>query len=284
MRGHPRSGTNWVSNLINLHPRVCCTGEFHLETIYNAVNRTIEVPWHLGGGGGGGREGLEEAFRDMLRRCIVTACGERARGALWLGDRTPSDLLFWMPDARYIWILRDGRDVAVSWTFHQLRKGPEVIERSIPPEAREGLLRLSRQFLANPDMFERQPELLLADEAWVHHVAGTWDRRFRSDTGAACHMDRPDVPARVLRVRYEELHADTEGHLRTMLRFLDLNPEEAEPASQQTHTTPGYQAANPLSYRRKGIVGDWKAYFTPQATAWFMQVAGESMRRAGYSP
>lgn len=139
VRGHPRSGTNWVSNLLNLHPRVCCTGEFHFETIYNAIHRTRSIPWQLSG-----REpvssALEEAFRYMLRRCISAACRQRRPGAEWFGDRTPSDLLYWMPGARYIWVLRDGRDVAVSWTFHQIRKGREVIERSIPGAASAHLL------------------------------------------------------------------------------------------------------------------------------------------------
>lgn len=281
VRGHARSGTNWVSNLINLHPEVCCTGEFHLETVYNAVTRTMDLPWHLVGRPPV-RGVLEDAFHDMLRRCIISACGQRGRQALWLGDRTPSDLLYWMPDARYIWILRDGRDVAVSWTFHLLRKGEEVITRSNPPQLREGLIQLSQRFLAFPDMFEREPELLLADEAWVRHIAGRWHRRFRGDAGAAHHMNKPEVPAQVLQVRYEDLHADPQACQRTLLRFLDLDPDEAEPVSARTHTTSGYVTPDPLRYRRKGVVGDWKTYFTPEGRAWFADVAGESLRQAGY--
>jgi hypothetical protein len=226
---------------------------------------------------------MEGAFQDLVRRCITSACGERGRDALWLGDRTPSDLLYWMPDARYIWILRDGRDVAVSWTFHQLRKGAEVIERSIPPEARESLLLLSRRFLEVPTLFEDQPELLLSDEAWVRHVAATWDRRFRSDSGAAHYIDTPDVPARVMRVRYEDLHARTEKCRRELLKFLDLDPADARPISEDSYTSPGYKTANPLSYRRKGIVGDWQRYFTPESKNWFAQVAGDSLQQAGYA-
>ena len=282
MRGHPRSGTNWVSNLLNLHPQVCCTGEFHFETIYNAVNRTMEVPWHLVGKQPV-RGVLESAFQDLIRRCIVSACGEQGCRALWLGDRTPSDLLYWMPDARYIWVLRDGRDVAVSWTFHQLRKGPKVIELSIPPHASEGLLGLSQRFLDDPTMFDRHPELLLADEAWVRHFAGTWDRRLRSDSGTARPMVRAYRPCSVMQVRYEELHARTAEYHQALLRFLDLDPQDAEPISEASHTIAGYRAPNPLSYRRKGVAGDWPKYFTSQTTKWFDQVAGDSLREAGYN-
>ena len=38
VRGHPRSGTNWVGALLNLHPQVNCFGEFHFEDIRNAID------------------------------------------------------------------------------------------------------------------------------------------------------------------------------------------------------------------------------------------------------
>lgn len=282
VRGHPRSGTNWVSNLLNLHPSVCCTGEFHFETIYNAVHRTKAIPWQLSGKEPV-RSELEAAFGDMVRRCVSLACRRERPDAIWHGDRTPSDLLYWMPGARYIWVLRDGRDVAVSWTIHQLRKGAEVIEKSIPAPARDHLLRLAPRFAEDPAMFEREPELLLADEAWVRHVAFTWDRRFRSDTGAAEHIDKPETDGEVLRLRYEQLHTDTDNQRARLFGFLGLDPADADTPSAQTHTTAGYDRPNPMSYRRKGEVGDWKNYFTDRARAWFHDVAGDSLVRAGYA-
>lgn len=118
----------------------------------------------------------------------------------------------------------------------------------------------------------------------MRHVASTWDRRFRTDWGAARHVERPDVDGEVLRVRYEELHADTEGRRVRLVRFLDLDPSEAAPASQDTYTTAGYETHDPTKYRRKGEVGDWRNYFTPDAERWFTEVAGESLARAGYAP
>lgn len=283
MRGHPRSGTNWVSNLLNLHPAVSCTGEFHFETIYNAVQRARSFPWQITGREPVGSE-LEAAFQDMVRRCVSAACRTHRPEAAWYGDRTPSDLLYWMPGARYIWVLRDGRDVAVSWTFHQLRKGREVIERSIPAPANAHLLDLCGRFAEDPRLFERRPELLLADEAWVRHVASTWDRRYRSDIGAAEHIERPDVDGEVLRIRYEDLHADTEGQRWRLFGLLDLDPEDAAPPSQETHTAAGYDTHDPAKYRRKGEVGDWRNYFSAEAEHWFHDVAGASLAKAGYAP
>ncbi|MFG0260344.1 MAG: sulfotransferase domain-containing protein [Phycisphaerales bacterium JB041] len=282
VRGHPRSGTNWVSNLLNLHPAVSCTGEFHFETIYNAVHRTKSIPWQITG-----REPirteLEDAFGDMVRRCVSRACRDHKPDAAWHGDRTPSDLLSWMSGARYIWVLRDGRDVAVSWTFHQLRKGREVIEASIPADASGHLLRLCDGFAEDPERFVREPELLLGDEAWVRHVAGTWDRRYRSDTGAVREIERPEFDGEVLAVRYEDLHADTEAQRDRMLEFLGLDPAQSESPSAETFTRAGYDSTDPTKYRRQGEVGDWKKYFTDQARAWYHDVAGDSLVRAGYA-
>src|SRR3954470_6966991 len=47
VRGHPRSGTNWVGALLNLHPQVNCFGEFHFEDIRNAIDALQAQPWQI---------------------------------------------------------------------------------------------------------------------------------------------------------------------------------------------------------------------------------------------
>ena len=43
-----KSGTNWVQNLLNLHPHVQVQGEFHFEVLRNAVDQLTSVYWFLG--------------------------------------------------------------------------------------------------------------------------------------------------------------------------------------------------------------------------------------------
>lgn len=282
VRGHPRSGTNWVSNLLELHPDVACAGEFHFETIYNAVIRTSSIPWQLTG-----REPIRSellaGYQELMLRCISRACRDRKPTATWYCDRTPSDLLYWMSNAKYIWVLRDGRDVAVSWTFHQLRKGPDVISKSVPAHASSFLLKLSHEFKTNPTMFDSQPNLLLGDEDWVRHVGTTWDRRYRSDIGAYRHISKSQVPGGALLVKYEDLHADTHYQQQRMYEFLGVVISGAQPPTESTFTTAGYKDTSPDRYRRKGKVGDWQSYFTQESARWFNDVAGESLYDAGYS-
>src|SRR5207244_11461043 len=71
VRGHPRSGTNWVGALLNLHPQVNCFGEFHFEDIRNAIDTLQSQPWQITA-----REPLKRVqdawFEELVRRSIMT--------------------------------------------------------------------------------------------------------------------------------------------------------------------------------------------------------------------
>ena len=282
LRGFPRSGTNWVGNLLNLHPRVSCTGEYHFETIYHAMHRVFALPWQLSSHDPVHAE-VRAAFEELVRRGVAAGCEQFRPGAAWHGDRTPRDLQPMVAGGRYIWIVRDGRDVAVSWTIHQVRRGREVIEASVRSPAQRHLLGLVDLFAANPNLFDEQPELLLADEACVREIARDWSNRLRCDLVAAAEMESPESDSRLLRVRYEELHADPGMQQERLYRFLELDPAEAAPVSAETQTAPGFSQSDPTSFLRKGQIGDWRNYFTDQARAWFHDVAGDALVRAGYA-
>lgn len=283
VRGHPRSGTNWLGNLLNLHPGIYCTGEFHFEPIYHAAEHAKTFPWQLTYSEPV-RSRLDSAVQGLIRDCITAACrAECPRANLaWFGDRTSRPLFDMVPGERYIWILRDGRDVMVSWTFHQLRLGPEVINKSIPPGPREHLLEVSKEFRADPNIFREQPDRLLTNRAWVHHVANSWNYSLQTSLEQAEYMESRATSSRLFRLRYESLRADTETLRQQLYEFLDLDPSLAKPLSQETGTTPGFNRDDPNDFRRKGEVGDWKNYFTDESRAWFNEVAGQSLINAGY--
>src|SRR5437588_9391909 len=71
VRGHPRSGTNWVGALLNLHPRVNCFGEFHFEDIRNAIDGLQAQPWQITA-----REPLKKVmdgcFEELVRESMLT--------------------------------------------------------------------------------------------------------------------------------------------------------------------------------------------------------------------
>jgi len=39
LRAYQRSGTNWMGNLLNLHPDIVCKGEFHFKSFFDSYLR-----------------------------------------------------------------------------------------------------------------------------------------------------------------------------------------------------------------------------------------------------
>lgn len=282
VRGHPRSGTNWVGALLNLHPQVNCFGEFHFEDIRNAIDQQQSHPWQITA-----RQPLkdvmDECFRDMVRKSMLTL-KERKPEAYWIGDRTPRGLRIFIEHAPHFLIIRDGRDVLVSWTFHVLRQKPHVLDVVVPADLREDFNRLHAKFHSSPDHFKEHPEELLAQEGWVRMVSHRWAGWMRADLQAIDRVRANDVGARAKlhMIRYEELHADAPGGRRAMYEFLGLDPDQAAPLSDETKTAPGFEKEDPMSFWRSGRVGDWKKYANDNFKRWFKEEAGEVLIELNY--
>ena len=282
VRGHPRSGTNWVGALLNLHPQINCWGEFHFEDIRNAIDGLQGIPWQITA-----REPLktvlDQSFEDLVRRSILTLKA-RKPGAKWIGDRTPRGLRVFLQKAPYILILRDGRDVLVSWTFHILRQKPHAIDVLVPADIRPGFQKLYDRFQADSEHFARHPEELLSDEGWVRMVVERWANWMRIDLDAADKIlaGEKGFEARLLQVKYEDLHANTETWRRRMYEFLDVDPADAAPLSGESKTSPGFEKEDPMSFWRHGQVGDWKKYTNDRFKQWFKESAQPELVRLGY--
>ncbi len=282
VRGHPRSGTNWIGALLNLHPQINCFGEFHFEDIRNAIDGLQSIPWQITA-----REPLktvlDESFEDLVRRSILTLKSRKPE-AHWIGDRTPRGLRVFLQKAPYILIVRDGRDVLVSWTYHILRQKPHAIDVLVPADIRPGFQKLYDLFQADSEHFTKHPEELLSDEGWVRMVVDRWANWMRIDLAAAEKMRAGEkgYQGTLLDIRYEELHADTEKWRRRMYEFLGVNPADAAPLSGDTRTTAGFNKEDPMSFWRHGQVGDWKKYANDRFKRWFKESANPELVRLGY--
>ncbi|MFG0326433.1 MAG: sulfotransferase [Phycisphaerales bacterium JB037] len=276
IRGHPRSGTNWLGRVLNLHPRVHTRGEFHFEHLQDAFARFMSKTHYMGA-----KPPVRDAARKMLRQSIrqcLGAIGTEKPDAIWLGDRSPTPLRRVLPGARQIVILRDGRDVLVSFTFHQFKNGElwkqDRFKKSFTP--------MRDRFLADPDYFRQHPGELLADESWVRFVADRWATRALHDLEAARRLHGSKDGDRVAVLRYEDLHADVERVRSQLYRFLGLDPAEAAPVEEGEDTRPGLEKEQPGEYRRKGQVGDWRNYFSDRTEKVFMEAAGDVLEGLGY--
>jgi hypothetical protein len=275
VRGHPRSGTNWVGALLNLHPGVLCLGEFHFEELRRAVDSLKSQSWHITGQEPLRTE-LELGLQDMVRRCM-TAFRDRKPGAAWIGDRTPRPMNPLLPGAPAFLVVRDGRDVLVSWTFHILRQAPDVIRAVVPAPFRDRFRLAAERFASDPNCYRDRPAELLADEGWVRHASRVWSDWVTRDRHAADLMRSGEIDGSACVIRYESLRADAEGGRRAMYEFLGLDPAEAAPLSGETNTTPGFGREDATSFYRHGEVGDWRVYAHDSMKRWFKEEAGQAL-------
>jgi len=275
LRGHMRSGTTWMGSLLNLHPKIFAEGEFHLEMLKDSLNRFTTETWSMGS-----REPLKtianEWFQGLVRQMLSTVVAKRP-SAEWLCDRTPAPIDTFLPGAPNFVIVRDGRDVATSWTLHQMRIGGPFSEPH-----RSQMADLRARFKADPNVFSANPHLLFSNQEWVRTCGRGWARYIRNHIEMIERSSRGEFDGPIMLLRYEQVHEDPENQRAAMYRFLGLDPAEARPMSEKTRTTPGFGREDPNSFYRKGEVGDWKNYVTDDFRRWYKEEAGDMLVAMGY--
>lgn len=284
--GHPRSGTNWVSSLLNLHLDCLCDGEFHFLILRWAMDGFTSLPWYLGALEPQ-RSTAERAFQQLIRECLLTRAKERLEGSgrpipAVLGDHTPRlfRVMISPPEARYIIIQRDGRDVLVSYTYHLLNtRAPDVIHES----TREFYVSQLATIDGTPEAQRRAAMNLLGHEPWVRYYANFWSDHVLHDQRILKSVCTEGFGQYVKFVRYEQLRANVELGRRELYEHLGLDPSRAAAVSKETNTAPGFGGReDPTSFYRKGESGDWRRYFSPRLAEWFQQTAGTALVALGY--
>lgn len=282
--GHPRSGTNWVANLLNLHPQVAVWGELHFHVLLNAMPELVSEP-HTSGHTEPVRGALARGFQAFLRSTLASVAQHRGPGAgqvRWVGDHTPRLLRIMLPEAHYIVVQRDGRDVMVSLTVHLLNcQSRRAAQAS--PEIAQMFERALGMCTPDDSSLERAADWLLAQEAWVKRCAGNWARHVLTDSATMRRLESAGAGGpRVMAVRYEDLHADTPRGLGGMLGFIGADAALAQPLGSDPRTRAGYSDQTPGSHYRKGQVGDWRTRLTPAARGWFASAAQAALEALGY--
>ena len=170
-------------------------------------------------------------------------------------------------------VWRDGRDVMISLYYHclfynDLYNAPLVhmVRKDLPLEDYEDVRKNLPAFIEYS--FTRHRTLRFS---WSDFVR-SWHT----------HED-------AVHVRYEDLHYDTAGELRRIVRELtgeqlDLGAaaaiSEEFSFSKQTGRERGEE--NKRSFMRKGVVGDWRNHFSREAREVFDHYAGRELMQLGY--
>ena len=269
LRGFMKSGTNWLGSLLSSHEEVDCIGEYHWQKIISELNPLLHSqpiysdPEY--------REFTRAKFDILLKQVLVKKARPEARV---IGERTPHSIEpVTIRGVPQICIVRDGRDVLVSRAFH-LYNNPQAhrLFKRIPAMAKTFEL-----FQQDPFYFQKNPNQLLCHEVMVRESAVWWRDHVIGDKTVG--QRHPNL--KTCFVRYEDLHADTEGQRARLFEFLGVDPKRCSPI--QGNLRPGFEKERPNEFLRKGAVGDWKNYFTSETTKWFKDEAGEELINQGYN-
>lgn len=174
-------------------------------------------------------------------------------------------------NAVLVW--RDGRDVLVSQYFHSLFKNDR------------GNARLVDQCRADLN-FDDYEDVRGNLPAFMEYV---FERRRHPRMSWADFVDRWVDCQWCVHVRYEDLRKRTADELRRVVKALSGRELSAARAAEivENHSFEKLSGRkvgeeNMHSFMRKGIVGDWKNYFSEKAKVVFDGYAGEGLIKLGY--
>jgi hypothetical protein len=270
--GAPKSGTTWLQRVLDAHPEISCSGEGHFierfaiplsNVMRDYVAHMTLVATRVYEGEPYYPPIKSPDFDRIVHSFIIDRLMSRQPGpeVCWIGDKTPRYtgvlpmLLRICPDARFINIVRDPRDVALS-RLHQAKRAKL-----------EGLTVMGTPERTN---FIREGGL-----DWVRNVEPI-------DAFTKAH------PSRLHNLRYEDMVGDPAWEARRAFGFLGVSTESKLVADIVDRTSfqalsgrkPGEE--HPTSFLRKGMAGDWREALEPEGQRALEEVCGPLMRQHGY--
>jgi len=287
--GHARSGTTLLMRLVRLHPEVHCNYQAHFFTRRPLLKSLVDTPeaeewltrksnrWNHG-----------RDLSPLVLRAAADIIMERdaaREGKRIVGDKSPSsvihgqavrDLHAVYPDARIIYIVRDGRDVIISERFRNF------VEESkfLTPEDK----RIIADLRYDPAPFEDRRSSIFT-ETFIRRKAGDWANELQETEDESCRLFGNNFYG----LRYEDLLERPFDELRRVWEFLGV---EADPTLERAITDE--MASNPdeewqsrrnediASFLPKGQAGNWTRLFSERDKSVFKAVASEMLVRWNY--
>jgi aryl sulfotransferase len=252
INSYSRSGTTWVQQIV---AQLIWMGAEH-------INVSEESPW------------LDCRFPSKDERLKMVEAQTHRR---FIKSHLPVDTLVFSPQAKYIYIGRDGRDVLWSlYAYHRnfkkevIRDIDSVPERAGPPlgEAPSSVIEYFRDWLMK-DGYPWWPY-------WTH-ILSWWEIK--------------DLP-NVMILHFSNLKRDMPGEIRRIAEFLDIPIDETKWDAILEHCSFDYMKAHAAqsvpfggkiieggaeTFMHKGVNGGWKDMLATQDIERYEQTAREKL-------
>lgn len=289
--GSHKSGTSWLAKMINANPTISLPDqELWLlgnpnslgEKINRAMDDWLGLPTVSGQFKTDQQTGRARrtVMRAAIRGAIDAGIGG-VQGTKVIGDKTPAfyaqqfrHLQSIFPDAYYVQIVRDPRDVVVSHHFHAYRLdewsffGDKDKAKDVGQRIKDGA----------------QVGSDLLDETSVTRLVKAWKQVQGNGIEAA-----DAFPNRHRLLRYEDLLVRPAYELKHIFDLVEqpltgaeIDDIVARFSFEQMSQGRKIGQEDPKSFFRKGGSGDWKTYFTPEFDAMVRDQAKDLMEHFGY--
>lgn len=287
--GHARSGTTLLMRLARLHPEVHCNYQAHFFTRQPLLKSLVDTPeaeewlrrksnrWNQG-----------RDLSSLVLRAAADFIMEReaaGEGKRIVGDKSPSstihgqavrDLHAVYPDAKLVYIVRDGRDVLISERFRNLVEESKFLKAE-DKRIIEDLRKDRAQFTNGTHS--------IFTESVIRRVANGWVKNVQETEGEGRRL----FGEHYFSLRYEDLLARPFDEMKNLWAFLgvqaDLSLEKAITDEMSTNPDEEWQAKRNediASFLPKGQAGNWQRLFTARDKSIFKEVAGEMLIKWNY--
>ncbi|MCK5361009.1 MAG: sulfotransferase [Gammaproteobacteria bacterium] len=277
--GFIKSGTTWIERLLDTHPQVACKGEAHFASLLEPALRSAIVKYNsvIPERGNWKRlndEGvestqtsdysyLEQDFDNISRLSIQLLMSKWSGNSSIraVGEKTPNNAQYFyrfhqlFPNAKFIYIVRDIRDVIVSGWFFNLALDSEGT-------------------ISKYSTIHDYGTLIIKN--WIQEIAN-----------ANNFIEQHNNQAML--IRYEDLWSEPQLHTKRLLQFLGVedSDESIEFCLEKTDfsklsggRTRGTE--NRGSFYRKGIIGDWKNHLKHDTLVEVELYCGAMLDHLGY--
>ena len=288
--GHARSGTTLLMRLARLHPEVHCNYQAHFFTRKPLLKSLVDSPeaqewltrksnrWNQG-----------RDLSPLILRASADFIMERdaaREGKRIVGDKSPSSVIHGQavrdmhavyPDAKLVYIVRDGRDVLISERFRNF------VEESKYLRAEDR--RIVSDLRADPVSFTNGVRSVFS-ESFIRRVAKGWLTNLQEteDEGRRLYGKY------YFGLRYEDLLKDPFKEMSRLWKFLGVKSinkslERKIKAEMESNPDEKWQAKRDdgiASFLPKGQAGNWQRLFSARDRSVFKEVAGEMLVKWKY--